>query len=157
MGNGRMKNPIQFQSKFKKSDLEIESKEVVNLIKEFLDYNGYGYVKRNGNKIFFHRLGNFNFSWYDFILSGTIIVKENSKEIIVINWNWFVLLIPIPFLTILLLAHSNKSSFDGYEIEFLEFTTIYFFIGYLIISLLGQLKLKREIKRLVKSVMANAG
>ena len=149
--------PIQYSSSFEKSEFpELRSTEIMDCLQEYLKNRGFNYIKREGNKINFHQ----NSLWRDknsFLMSGTILLVENEKTIKVINGNWMVVLISIPFIFLFVASKTQYSTFDESDMEILWIFFLVLFIGNVISRVVAHLILRNRIRALVNKTMPNNG
>jgi len=111
--------PIIFWTKFPKpGNNDIDTEKVLDKLEQYFIDNDYNYIRRLKNKLIFHKMDGFSFMRFkDFLVSGKIKVIEKKDSIIVINGNWMIFLLLIPFMIFYALANSEYSTIDQNEIE----------------------------------------
>ncbi|QCX38172.1 hypothetical protein FF125_06910 [Aureibaculum algae] len=144
--------PIQFWTKFKKADFgELDSSEILNLIQDYLDETGFNYVKRKENKIAFHKADGWSsFNVKSFLHSGVVKIKSNNGDLTIINGNWMVFLIAIPFIIGILAADSKFSTLDTNDVDMIWYAFYWIFGGNLFIRIIAHFAFKSAIEELVR-------
>jgi len=144
--------PIQFWTKFKKKEFgELNSSESLDLIQNYLNEEGFNYIKRKKNKIIFHKFDGWtSFNTKSFLASGVIKTRMKNGSLTVINGNWMVFLIAIPFLLLILVADSKFSTLDESDIEIIWGVFAMLFGGNLIIRIIAHLNFNGKIKKIIK-------
>ncbi len=144
--------PIQFWTKFKKKEFgELNPNESLDLIQNYLNEEGFNYIKRKKNKIIFHKSDGWtSFNTKSFLVSGVIKTRVKNGNLTVINGNWMVFLIAVPFLLLILVADSELSTLDESDIKIIWGAFAVFFGGNLIIRIIAHLNFNETIKNLIK-------
>ncbi len=69
--------PIQFSKKYKKEEFgELHPSEILDLIQNYLNKQGFLYVKRKKDKIIFHIINPKSYRFKGILVSGIIKVKK---------------------------------------------------------------------------------
>jgi hypothetical protein len=144
--------PIQFKTRFRKEELkDLTSSEILDVIQNWLEEKGFRYINRKENKIVFHKAdGWHSVNARSFLVSGVIKIKVKKEELIIINGNWMVFLIALPFLLFILIADSRYSTFDKGDVSIIWVFFIVIFGGNLVIRIIAHWGLKSAIKEMVK-------
>lgn len=144
--------PIQFSTKFKKDEYgELDSSVILDIIQNYLNEKGYNYVERKNNKLAFHKLnGLSSLKLKSILVSGIIKTKKKDGNLIVINGNWMILLIAIPFLLFIAVADSIFSTLDTNDIRMIWIAFFWIFGGNLILRFFAHAKLCRTIETIIK-------
>lgn len=142
--------PIQFRTRIK-SDL-FKKKEILDIIEEYLKKEKFNYINRKSDKIIFHKADGWNsLNIKSYLVSGIVKIKERDGEFEIINGNWMVFLITIPFIIFLLTSKSEYSTLDSTDINILNYFFIVLFGGNLIIRIFAHLTFRNKIKELIKN------
>lgn len=146
--------PIQFKTRFRKEELKgLTSNDILDVIQKWLEEKGFRYINRKENKIVFHKAdGWHSFNARSFLVSGVIKIKVKKEELIIINGNWLVFLIAIPFLLFILLADSTYSTFDKGDVNILWVFFIVIFGGNLVTRIIAHWGLKSAINKMIKNI-----
>ncbi len=144
--------PIQFRTKLKHKDFNnLESDGILELIYNYLVDDGFDFVERKNKKIFFYRLGGFTSLKNNFFLvSGEVKILDKKNHLTIINGNWKVFLIAIPFIAIALLAETSFSTFSEHDKEMIWTFFIVIFGGNFLIRIFGHYTFKQKIMDLIK-------
>ena len=145
--------PIQFRTKikFSKSD-KLDKTDILYVIERYLIEEKFNYIVRKKNKIIFHKSDGWtSFNAKSFLVSGIVKVTEKDDGFEVINGNWMVFLIAIPFLLIIFLAGSDFSTIDENDLRIVKYFFAVLFGGNLIIRFFAHLTFKIKIKELIKN------
>ena len=143
----------QFRPKVK---LDIEASEVLDVVEKYLKEKEFGYVNRKDNRISFHK---FNF-WKSLdlkslLVSGTVIVKKENGLITLINGNWKVFLIAIPFLLLIVISDSEISTLDEFDVNIIWMAFAWLFGGNLVTRFIAHLNFKMILKKIITTVPNN--
>ncbi len=149
--------PIIFWTKIKKNELgKLNSEDILDIVEEYLSENDYNYINRKDNRIKFHKMDGFSFMRFkDFLVSGVIKIKEKNDSLIIINGNWMVFLIALPFLILYFLSKSKFSTFDQNDIDMIWNILLVLFIPNLLIRLFAHLKFKGMIIDMIEKTTHN--
>ena len=145
--------PIQFRTSIKKEELkDLSSEDILDVIQDWLEEKGFRYINRKKDKIIFHAADGW-ISWNarSFLVSGIVKIKEEKRELIIINGNWLVFIIALPFLLFILLADSRYSTFDQGDVDLLWMFFSVLFGGNLVTRILAHWGLKSAIKKMIKN------
>ena len=145
--------PIQFKTRFRKEELkDLTSTDILDIIQKWLEEKEFGYINRTKDKIVFHNAVVWqSFNVRSFLVSGVIKIKDKNEELIIINGNWMVFLIAIPFLLFILLADSRYSTFDKGDVDIIWVFFIVIFGGNLLTRIIAHWGLKSAIKKMIKN------
>ena len=145
--------PIQFKTRFRKEELkDLKSTDILDVIQKWLEEKEFRYINRKEDKIVFHEAdGWHSFNARSFLVSGVIKIKVKNEELIIINGNWMVFLIAIPFLLFILLADSRYSTFDKGDVDIIWVFFIVIFGGNLLTRIIAHWGLKSAIKKMIKN------
>ena len=145
--------PIQFKTRFRKEELkDLTSSEILDVIQNWLEEQGFRYINRKENKIVFHKAdGWHSINARSFLVSGVIKIKVKKEELIIINGNWMVFLIALPFLLFILIADSKYSTFDKGDISIIWVFFIVIFGGNLVTRIIAHWGLKSAIKKMIRN------
>ena len=146
--------PIQFTTKINKEKLQnVTTEEILDVVQNWLDKKGFQYIKRKKNKIIFHKADGLTLlNFRSFLVSGIVKVKEKNKKILIVNGNWMILLIGIPFLIIYLLAQSSYSTIDESDVNILLTALIVIFGFNFILRIIAHWGFKSTIKELIETI-----
>ncbi len=149
--------PIQFKTRFSKEELgELTPSEILDVIQNWLEGKGFRYVKRKNDKIIFHKADGWTlFNTRSFLVSGIVKIKNKNGGIVVVNGNWMVLLIVVPFLIIILFAKSRYSTIDEADVDILWTALIVLFGLNLITRIIAHWRFKSTIKEMIKTIPDN--
>jgi len=141
--------PIQFRTKIK-SDL-YNKEGILDIIEEYLKKERFNYVSRKSDKVIFHKASGWH-SWNvkSYLVSGVVKIKEKDGEFEIINGNWMVFLIAIPFIIFIQLGKSEYSTFDKTDIQILNYFFIILFGANFITRIIAHFNFKNKIKELIK-------
>ena len=144
--------PIQFWTKFKKEEFgELDSSEILDLIQNYLNEQGYNFIKRKKNKLAFHKLNGWtSLNLKSILVSGVIKAKKKDGNLIVTNGNWMIILVAVPFLFFLLMADSKFSTIDSNDLDILWSAFYWLFGGNLILRIFAHASLCGIIETLIK-------
>lgn len=144
--------PIQFWTKFNQSDFRgLDTPEVLDLVQKYLEEKGFNYISRKENKLIFHKADGWtSFNTKSFLVSGVVKVRKDGQTLRVINGNWMVLIIALPFITFLMLSESNFSTLDESDLTIIWNAFLWIFIGNLIIRIIAHLSFKGKIEELIR-------
>ncbi|AFU67255.1 hypothetical protein P700755_000201 [Psychroflexus torquis ATCC 700755] len=142
--------PIQFRTRIKSNLLKEE--EILDIIEEYLNDERFFYIKRKSDKIIFHKADGWT-SWKfkSFLVSGVVKIKKTNGVIEIINGNWMVFLISLPFLILILLGKSEYSTFDETDFMILNYFFIVGFGGNLITRIFAHLSFRNKIKTMMEN------
>mgnify|MGYP001439056774 CR=1 FL=1 len=142
--------PIQFRTKIKSNDYK--KSEILDLIEDYLKKEKFNYVDRKPDKIIFHKASGWH-SWNvrSKLVSGIVKVKETNGGFVIINGNWMVFLILIPFILIWILSKTKYSTIDQNDLSILFFFFLVLFGGNLITRFYAHLTFKNKIKKIIKN------
>lgn len=145
--------PLQFRTKIKISEYEkLTKSEILDEIENYLVGENYNYVVRKKNKIIFHKADGFtSFNSKSFLVSGIVKVIDKQNGFEIINGNWLVFLIAIPFIIILLMVDSEFSTIEESDVKIIKFFFAFLFGGNLIVRFFAHLSFKSKIKELIKN------
>lgn len=147
--------PVQFSEKYSRAEYgELQSSQVLDLIQNYLNEQGFPYIKRKKDEISFHVIYTKSFRFKGILFSGVVKASKVNGDLVVMNGNWMVLLsiliIPLIFIIINLISGT-----ESYEIPwFLVITAV---IGNFIIRLIGHFIFRQRIRNLVKQVFTPIG
>ena len=149
--------PIIFWTKIKRENLgELTSDDILDLVDKYLTENRFNYINRKQNKIIFHKADGFTFMrMKDFLVSGEIRIKEEKDNFKIINGNWMVFLIAIPFLIFIYLANSKFSTLDENDIQMIWTFFLMLFIPNLLIRVVAHFRLKGTIENMIEKTTHN--
>ena len=144
--------PIQFRTRLRKEELgDVTSSEILDIIQDWLEGKGFRYVKRRNDKIIFHKADGWtSFNARSFLVSGIVKIKSENGDLIIINGNWMVLLIAVPFLIAILLAKSRYSTMDESDVNILWTAFIVIFGGNLFTRIIAHWGFKSAIQKMIK-------
>ena len=144
--------PIQFWTYFKNEEYgELNSFEVLDLIQGYLNQKGFNYIKRKNKVIVFHKADGLSlFDTKSFLFSGVVKAIEKNGNLTIINGNWMVFLIALPFILGILIADSNFSTLDKNDLGIIWGAFFLLFGGNLIIRIIAHFNFKLTIKELIK-------
>ena len=144
--------PIHFRTKFKKDEFgELDSSDILDLIQNYLTEQGYNYIKREKNKLAFHKLNGWSsFNLKSIIVSGIIKTENKDGNMIVTNGNWLIILIAVPFLIFLLISNSKFSAISSNDLDFFWYAFLWLFGGNLILRIFSHAILCKKIETLIK-------
>lgn len=145
--------PIQFQTKFKKSEIgEISPSEILDLVKGYLENEDFGYISKQESRLVFHAAHSAcNFNLGVVLVSGVVRVKVEDDSIIVTNGNWMVLLIAVPFIIFLLASKTEFSALSTLDVDMIWGALLFFFGLNLGIRFLAHLSFKWTIQNLIRN------
>ncbi|SHI56821.1 hypothetical protein SAMN05216261_1103 [Algibacter luteus] len=145
---------MQFRTKIKYSKFnKLDKADIFNVIERYLNEERFNYSVRKKNKIIFHKSDGWtSFNAKSFLVSGIVKVTEKDDGFEIINGNWMVFLIAIPFLLIIFLADSDFSTIDENDIRIIKYFFTVIFGGNLIIRFFAHLTFKTKIKELIKTM-----
>jgi hypothetical protein len=145
--------PIQFKTRFRKEELkDLTSTEILDVIQNWLEEKGFRYINRKENKIVFHKAdGWHSINARSFLVSGVIKIKDKKEELVIINGNWMVFLIALPFLLFILIADSRYSTFDKGDVSIIWVFFFVIFGGNLVTRIIAHWGLKSEINKMIKN------
>lgn len=145
--------PIQFKTRFRKEEIkDLTSTEILDVIQNWLEEKGFRYINRKENKIVFHKAdGWHSINARSFLVSGVIKLKDKKEELVIINGNWMVFLIALPFLLFILIADSRYSTFDKGDVSIIWVFFFVIFGGNLVTRIIAHWGLKSAIKKMIKN------
>ena len=146
--------PIQFQTKFKKSEIgEISTSEILDLVKGYLQKEDFGYISKKENRLVFHAAHATGYAFHVGIIlvSGVVKVKDKGDTIVVTNGNWMVLLIAVPFILFLVASKTEFSALSTLDVDMIWIALLFFFGFNLGARILAHLNFKWTIQNLIKN------
>ncbi len=149
--------PIQFHTKLRTKEFgELKPTEVLDIVENYLREKGFNYVQRTESKIVFHK-SNFwtSIDLKSFLVSGIVTIKKNDDILTITNGNWMVFLIAVPFIPILLIADSDFSTLDEFDIRLIWGAFFWLFGGNLFARIIAHLSFKSTLKKLIKKTVPN--
>lgn len=143
--------PIKFQTKFKVAEYkDLNRDEILRLTKDYLYNDGFEWVKQKKDTLVFYRLGGFTSFFNNFSMgSGEVRVLEDSEYITVVNGNWTVFLIAIPFIVLLIIGYLPISTFDADDTDLIWTAFLFLFGGNVLIRTRGHYSFKEKLKDLI--------
>ena len=146
--------PIQFRTKIKFSKYEkLNKSDILDKIENYLQEENFKYIVKNKSKIVFHAINIWTFfNVKSFLVSGIVKLEEKEDGILIINGNWMVFLILVPFILILLISDSDFSTLDVNDIQIVKYFFAVLFGGNLIIRFFAHWTFKLKIKELIKTM-----
>ncbi|MCF6278879.1 MAG: hypothetical protein L3J14_00865 [Flavobacteriaceae bacterium] len=118
-----------------------------DLIENYLNEQGFNYIKRKDNKIVFHKYNFWTlFDVKSFLVSGIVKTKIKNGNLIVINGNWMIFLLAIPFLVLILTAKSKFSTLEKSDVDMIWGVFAFIFGGNLIFRVIAHISFSETIK-----------
>ena len=144
--------PIQFWTKFKKEEFgELDSSEILDLIQNYLNEQGFNFIERRKNKIVFHKLNGWStFNFKSILVSGVITTKKKDGNLTVINGNWMILLLAMPFLFFIAVADSKFSTLDSIDLDLVWGAFYWVFGGNLVLRFFAHATFCETIETIIK-------